>query len=212
MGLFQKQPITNTQPLYNLGLDTVVLIMGLGNVGKEFVGTRHNIGFAAVDYFAKKQTFPEWIEKKDLKCTLTTHSLGKCRVILAKPTTLMNNSGQTLQAVQHFYRIDNSKTLVIHDELDIDFGQIRTRQGGGPAGHNGIKSIIENGGEETQRLRIGIGPKKPPQIDSTNFVLAKFDKVQQEQLDNLYRETSSLLTEYIYSNGQLAADTRSFII
>ncbi len=213
MALFQKKPdVGSSIPIYSVGLETNVLIVGLGNIGKEYEGTRHNIGFAVLDQFADKQEFPDWIIKKDLKCMISILTMGSVRVVLIKPVTLMNLSGEAMQAVQHFYRIDVSKTLIVYDELDIDFGQIRTRIGGSPAGHNGIKSIIQHGGEESGRMRIGIGPKKPEQIDSTDFVLARFTTEETKHLDSLTRETNSILTEYIYGNARLNAETRSFII
>lgn len=213
MSLFQKKPdVGSSVPIYSVGMETVLLIVGLGNIGKEYEGTRHNIGFAVLDHFADKQAFPDWILKKDMKSIITSHTMGSARVILMKPTTLMNNSGEAVQAVQHFYKVDNKRTLLVHDELDIDFGQVRTRVGGGPAGHNGIKSVIAHGVEESARLRIGIGPKRPEQMDSADFVLAKFQADEKKHLDALKRETNSILTEYIYGLGQLPAETRSFIV
>jgi PTH1 family peptidyl-tRNA hydrolase len=214
MGLFQRDQTDKAShaPLYTLSQNSTLLIVGLGNIGKEYQDTRHNIGFVAVEHFATKQEFPSWIAKKDLKCQLTTRTLGDSRVILVKPTTLMNNSGEAVQAVQRFYRVDNALTLLVYDELDIDFGLIRTRMGGSAAGHNGVKSVIQHAGEETGRVRIGIGPKQPAQIDSADYVLAKFSKEQQDHLEALKRETNSLLTEYVFSKGELPADTRTFIV
>lgn len=213
MGLIRKKPSYETSaPFYTLGLETTLLIVGLGNPGKEYEGTRHNIGFDVVDNFAKKQDFPGWINKTDLKCVLTSHKIGNSKVILIKPTTYMNKSGETAQAVQHFYKIDNSKTLVVHDELDIDFGLIRTRIGGKSAGHNGIKSLIKHCDENFGRVRIGIGPKKPAQISSEDFVLSKFSKDQQSNLKMLMQEANSMLSEYCYGLGELPSETRSFIV
>lgn len=213
MALFQKKPsIETSAPFYTLGLEITLLIVGLGNIGKEYDGTRHNIGFEVIDNFAKKQDFPDWINKKDLKCALTSHKLGSNKVILIKPNTFMNNSGEAVQLVQHFYRIENPKTIAVHDELDIDFGSIRTRIGGKSAGHNGIRSVIKHCGEDFGRVRIGVGPKKPAQIASEDFVLSKFSKTQQESLKLLLQETNSILSEYCHRNGELPAETRSFII
>lgn len=213
MGLFQKKPSFETSaPFYTLGLETTLLIIGLGNPGSEYDGNRHNIGFDVVDNFAKKQGFESWMAKKDLKCAITSHKLGDSKIILVKPTTYMNNSGVAVQAVQRFYRLDNSKMLVVHDELDIEFGSIRTRIGGKSAGHNGIKSIISHCGEDFGRIRIGIGPKKPAQMASEDFVLAKFSKEQGSHLKLLFQETNSILSEYAYGLGELPAETRSFIV
>lgn len=213
MGLFQKKPsIETSAPFYTLGLETTLLIVGLGNIGKDYEATRHNIGFDVLDNFAAKQGFEGWINKKDQKCILTTHKLGNSKVILMKPTTYMNNSGEAVQAIQRFYRIDNSKTLVVHDELDIDFGSIRTRIGGKSAGHNGIKSVIKHCGEDFGRVRIGVGPKEPMQIASEDFVLSKFSAQQEKNLKLLLQETNSILSEYCYGSGELPAETRSFLI
>lgn len=213
MGLFAKRPILDSSaPLYSLGLNTTILIVGLGNPGKEYEGTRHNIGFQVLDNFARKQGFDNWILKKNMHCVETSHTLGTSRVILCKPTTFMNESGRAVQAMQHFYKIDNSKTLLVHDELDIDFGQIRTRVGGSSAGHNGIKSVISSCGENNGRVRIGVGPKKHPSMDSADFVLSTFDPAQTEDMPSLLQEANAVISEYAHSNGELLAETRSFII
>lgn len=123
----------------------------------------------------------------------------------------MNNSGEAVQAVASFYKIPTEQIVLIHDELDIDFGHIRMRVGGSSAGHNGIKSATAAVGEETGRIRIGIGPKHPVQIDSADFVLQKFSAKEEKQLPNLTREANAILSEYVYG-GQLPPDTRSFIV
>ena len=132
-------------------------------------------------------------------------------VIAIKPTTFMNISGKALQAVTGFYKLQLEHVAVIHDELDIEFGDIRTRYGGSSAGHNGIKSISESIGEEYGRIRIGIGPKAPPQIDSADFVLQKFSDNQLKQMANLKRETLAILSEFVY-NRTLNKETRNFLI
>lgn len=211
MALFQKNPYDSTekQALYTLGLSKTLLIVGLGNKGKEYTGTRHNIGFEAVDAFVKATDLPDFIEKKDLKCLHTSGNIGNTRVIVIKPTTFMNLSGEAVQATASFYKIANDSIVVVHDELDIPFGQIRTRVGGTDAGNNGIKSIIQHLGEDFGRVRIGIKDASP--MDSKDFVLAKFDKKEEKQLPNLRKEAIAILTEYVYSN-QLGADTRKFIV
>lgn len=210
MGLFQKKPDTSSSaPLYTLGLSKNLLIVGLGNIGAEYTATRHNIGFECLDALAQSQEFDPWVEKKDLKCLLTAKNLGNTRVILIKPTTFMNNSGEAVQAASHFYKIPTSNILVVHDELDIPFGQIRTRMGGSAAGNNGIKSTIQHIGEEFGRMRIGI--KSPTKMQPTDFVLAKFSEDEQEKLPALKKEVTAMLTEYIYG-GQLTSETRSFMV
>lgn len=214
MALFQKRPeLGDAIQFYTLGQNKTVLLVGLGNIGKDYDGTRHNIGFACLDHFVAKsrEDMSGWIEKKDMKCHLSTGRIGDTRVIAMKPTTLMNLSGEAVQLVANFYKIAPSQTAIIHDELDIDFGLIRTRLGGGAAGHNGIKSVTQHFGEDTGRIRIGIGPKQPEQIDSADFVLAPFTKKEQSQLPNLYQEVHALLGEYLYGTN-LPTDTRTFIV
>lgn len=210
MALFQKRPdVASHLPIYTLGLNKTLLIVGLGNPGKEYDGTRHNIGFAALDELADKQSFEPWIAKKDLKCLLTSHTIGESRVILLKPTTFMNLSGEAVQAAAHFYKIPLDQTVVVHDEIDIPFGQIRTRTGGSSAGHNGIKSVSQHMGESYGRVRIGIQAETP--MDTSDFVLAKFSKEEQAEIPALLKETTAILTEYIYG-GNLPQETRNFIV
>ncbi|HYH75757.1 MAG TPA: aminoacyl-tRNA hydrolase [Candidatus Saccharimonadales bacterium] len=213
MALFQqKKPQAGHRiPLYSLGQNKAVLIVGLGNIGKEYTDTRHNIGFACVDRFVADTDLSGWIEKKDMKCHIASGQLGDTKVHVIKPTTFMNLSGEAVQAVAHFYRIQLENIVVVHDELDIPFGQIRMRIGGSPAGHNGIKSISQAMGEDYGRVRVGIGPKLHEQQDSSDFVLARFSKEQEEQMKNLTREVTAVLSEYVYG-GQLVAETRSFIV
>ena len=211
MALFQKKPVvTSSAPAYTIGATKTLLIIGLGNPEQKYVGTRHNIGFAVVGDFAIANDFPSWVSKKDLKADLTIHTLGESRVILAKPTTYMNKSGEAAQAIQRFYQIHNSQTLAIYDELAIPFGQIRSRIGGADAGHNGVKSLIQHLGDDFGRLRIGVGNEPAIKMDSADFVLAKFSKAEQGSLPKILREASALVTEYIFS-GQLPHDTRTVI-
>lgn len=210
MALFQKRPDASSHlPVYTLGLTKTLLIVGLGNVGKKYDGTRHNIGFAAVDELAARQDFDPWMEKKDLKCQLTTGTIGDSRVILVKPTTFMNLSGEAVQAVAHFYKVPTQQILAVYDELDIPFGQIRTRVGGSAAGHNGVKSLIQHLGENFSRVRIGI--QAETKMDASDFVLAKFSKAEQANVPALLKETTAILTEYIHG-GTLLAETRNYLI
>ena len=211
MALIQKKPyVTSDVPAYTIGATKTLLIIGLGNPGKEYEGTRHNIGFAAVDQFAKQNDFPAWTDKKDLKCLITHTTLGESRVILCKPTTFMNLSGGTVHAVQRFYRVYNQQTLAVYDELAIPFGQLRTRVGGSDAGHNGVKSLIQHIGDDFSRLRFGIGSEAAKKIDSADYVLKKFGKEEQGQLPQILRESNALIAEFIFS-GPLPHETRTIL-
>jgi PTH1 family peptidyl-tRNA hydrolase len=211
MALFQKKPqVQLGSPLYTIGASKTILIIGLGNPGKEYGNTRHNIGFAIIDEFAAKNDFPGWVMKKDLKCQLTSANLGESRVVLCKPATFMNNSGEAAQAVQHFYRVYNNGTLAVYDELAIPFGSLRTRLGGSDAGHNGIKSLIRHIGDDFGRLRAGIGSEASPKAPAADFVLGKFTKSEQGNLPQVLREANAMITEYIFS-GELPLETRTIV-
>ena len=211
MALFQKKPhFTSSAPLYTVGASRTVLVVGLGNKGVKYDGTRHNIGFAALDDFAKVNEFPKWVVNKNLKAELVSYNLGSNRVILAKPTAFMNLSGESVGLVQQFYKIPNSQTLAVYDELAIPFGQIRTRVGGNDAGHNGVKSLVKHIGSDFGRLRIGIDNETSKKSNASDFVLKKFSKEEKAELQLILQESSSIITEYIFG-GDLPHDTRTVI-
>lgn len=213
MGLFQRLPqASDPKAFYTTGLNKTVMIVGLGNPGQEYKDTRHNIGFECIDSFATKNEFPKWTNKKDLKCEITQSTINGIRVLLIKPMTFMNSSGEAVMSVINFYKIPASQLLVVHDELDVNFGVIRTRIGGSDAGHNGIKSIIQEVNEDFGRVRIGIGPKRPEQMVSAAFVLSKFTIAEHKQLPALIQEVSAILSEFIFGDGQLIVESRSFIV
>lgn len=208
MGLFQRQSYSSSQPLYKVSANRTVLIVGLGNPDKEHQGQRHNIGFMVVDEFAKANQFPKWRYENKLRAEISLLNLGQNRVILAKPRTFMNKSGEAVAAIQHFYKIGNDDTLVIYDELALPFGQLRTRLGGSDAGHNGVKSLIAHLGDNFGRLRIGIGPISGTNRDQPSFVLSNFNTQEKGKLSNILHEATVMTTEFIFS-GQLTAQTRS---
>lgn len=215
MSWLQKRPqVSNPLSFTAFGVNQTLLIVGLGNIGKEYDGTRHNIGFFCLDNLAASlDEFAPWTDKKDLKCHLTTGQLADKRVILIKPTTLMNLSGDAVGQVVHFYKIDPKNIVVVHDDMDVEFGQIRTRVGGSSAGHNGIKSITKSlSTEDYGRVRIGVGHKKTAQMDAKDYVLGKFSDKEQKQLKNLSNEATAIITEYIYGVGSLVSETRSFLV
>ena len=212
MGLFQPKPTaTSSAPLYTLGLHQNNVLVGLGNPGKEYDGTRHNIGFSVIDDLCQRLSFPAWTKKKDLKSLHSSLTAADTRVLALKPTTYMNLSGEAVQATLQFYKIPVDRVVVIYDELDIPYGQIRMRIGGSAAGHNGVQSIIDHIGEGFGRVRIGIGSDLAKKAEGKDFVLGRFSPKEQELLPNLLRETSSILSELVYGQP-LAAETRSFLI
>lgn len=212
MGLFARQPIQVKQNLpYSISISTsTVLIVGLGNIGKEYDKTRHNVGFMALDAFAAANDFSAWQEDKKFKGFVAEKTMGAVRVLLLKPSTFMNLSGEAVQAIAQFYKIDAERIVVVHDELSIAFGQIRNRVGGQAAGHNGIKSIIQYMGADFGRVRIGIKDEFSKISDTSKFVLGKFSGVEQSYLEDIFTEVNGILTEYVYG-GELPKDTRSIV-
>lgn len=209
MGLFQRKTATLSEPLYSLGNQDALIVAGLGNPGKQYENTRHNLGFKCIDEYAASQEFTKWKLNKDLKAEIASKNEGSLKIILIKPSTFMNASGEALSLAINFFKVKRPP-IVVHDELDVNFGQIRITTGGGDAGHNGVRSIVEHIGPDFGRVRIGIGPKTPVQIDSADFVLGKFNDTEQKHLTALKREVCAILSELVFS-PEIKPETRSFI-
>lgn len=148
------------------------LFVGLGNPGKKYEATRHNVGFMVIDDLAKKWDVSMSEEKKFKGVVGSTHVNGE-KVLLLKPMTYMNLSGESVQAVMDFYDLHNEDVIVIYDDLDMEVGKVRGREKGSAGGHNGIKSMILHlAGEDFKRFKIGIG--KSPYGKTTDHVLGRF--------------------------------------
>ena len=151
------------------------IIAGLGNIGKQYEKTRHNAGFLAIDHIAERCGAK--IDRVKFHSTVCEVNLGGARVLLMKPTTLMNNSGVAIGEAAAFYKIPAERVLVLHDEISFDPGIIRIRRKGSAGGHNGLKSIIEHlGSDGFPRIKIGVGQKPSPDYDLVDWVLGKFPK------------------------------------
>lgn len=148
------------------------IVAGLGNVGKQYEHTRHNAGFLAIDYIAEK--YGARIDRVKFHAMVGECNIGGARVLLMKPTTLMNNSGIAVGEAAAFYKIPPERVLVLHDEISFDVGKLRIRRKGSAGGHNGLKSIIARlPGEDFPRIKIGIGQKPNPEYDLADWVLGK---------------------------------------
>lgn len=168
--------------------------VGLGNPGKKYTHTRHNVGFMTIDRLAKD--LPEGRERQRFQSIVLETSLDHHRLILAKPLTYMNNSGSAVAQIQQWYKVPLDRLLIIHDDLDLPFGRIRLRPEGGAGGHNGLSSIIESlGSQEFPRLRIGIG--RPTSGTTINYVLQPFDRAQREQLPELLDLSTAAVRAWI---------------
>ena len=163
------------------------LFVGLGNPGAGYARNRHNIGFMAMDRIASDHGFGPW--KSKFQGELTEGRLGSDKVLLLKPGTFMNRSGQSVQAAMQFYKLEPADVVVFHDELDLAPGKCRVKQGGGHAGHNGLRSIHGHIGEAYGRVRLGIG--HPGHKDKVaGYVLHDFPKSDENWLDDLMRGIS----------------------
>lgn len=164
------------------------LIVGLGNFDDKYLFTRHNVGFMLVDFFVKlnNQTFK--IEKK-LKSAIAKFNYNNENIIVIKPLTYMNLSGESVIAVMNFYKIEAKDILIIYDDISIDLGNIRFRSTGSDGGHNGIKSVIKHlGTKNFDRLKIGIGPQ--PNIPSEAFVLQNFTEEELIKIKEILKKST----------------------
>lgn len=160
------------------------LWIGLGNPGAKYTGHRHNIGFMAVDHIAQDHGFSPWRSK--FNAQISEGRLGREKVLLLKPATFMNLSGQAVGEAMRFYKIDISDVTVFQDELDLAPGKVRVKQGGGHAGHNGLRSLHAHIGADYTRVRLGIG--HPGHKDRVaGYVLSDFAKADHDWLDDLLR-------------------------
>ena len=163
------------------------LFVGLGNPGPKYADNRHNIGFMAVDRIAEDHGFSPWRSK--FQGQISEGRLGLEKVVLLKPETFMNLSGQSVGEAMRFYKLESTDVTVFHDELDLAPGKCRAKAGGGHAGHNGLRSIHQHIGPHYDRIRLGIG--HPGHKDKVSgYVLRDFAKSDQDWLDDLLRGIS----------------------
>lgn len=163
------------------------LIVGLGNPGTKYAGNRHNIGFMALDRIASDHGFSPWRSK--FQGQVSEGRFGSDKVILLKPETFMNLSGQSVGEAMRFHKLDPADVIVFHDELDLAPAKVRVKTGGGHAGHNGLRSIHGHIGPDYDRVRLGVG--HPGHKDAVSgYVLRDFAKAEQDWLDDVMRGIS----------------------
>ena len=166
------------------------IVVGLGNVGKEYDNTRHNAGFIAIDALAEKCGVK--IDRVKFHALVAEATVSGKRVLLMKPTTYMNNSGVAIGEAAAFYKIPPENVIVLHDEISFDVGVIRIRRKGSAGGHNGLKSIIAHLSSDTfPRIKIGVGKKPSPDYDLVDFVLGRFSS---EDLKTLKEKNSEIIS------------------
>ena len=162
------------------------LIVGLGNPGREYAATRHNIGFDAITYLSYEYQIP--LKSKEGKALVGKGMIAGQKVMLAQPQTYMNNSGESVRALADFYKLEPEDIIIVYDDISLDVGQIRVRPKGSAGGHNGIKSIISHlGTQEFPRVKVGVGAK-PEGGDLVKHVLGRFSKEE----DGMFRDVFAL--------------------
>ncbi len=178
------------------------LVVGLGNPGPSYAGNRHNAGFMVLDVLAARAggRFKSHRSRSDV----LEGRLAGARAVLAKPRTYMNESGGPVKALRDFYKAPVERLIVVHDELDIPFGAVRLKQGGGDNGHNGLRSITKSlGDREYLRVRFGVG-RPPGRMDAAAFVLKDFSAAERKDLD-LEVERAADAVEAVIAGGLAAA-------
>lgn len=165
-------------------------IVGLGNPGEKYSGTRHNIGFAVVDLLGGGSAI--WRDRNG--ALVAEVRIGGEKVLLVKPMTFMNRSGEPLQSMLSFYKIPLEEVIVAHDEIDIPLGSLRIRKGGSAGGHRGVESVIQTcGGTEFIRVRIGVGRPVHPQIEIADWVLGRISGDEKKVADEVVKKTTQAL-------------------
>ena len=185
-----------------------MLVVGLGNPGKKYEKNRHNVGFMAVEHLARTHGMPDFKEKFSGVWTKGEVSVGKTRhaVALLKPGTYMNLSGDCVQPAAAFLKVEPKDIIVVHDELDLAWRDVRLKVGGGHAGHNGLRSMIERlGTPDFVRVRVGIG-RPPPGFkwDVADFVLQNFDSMETAELPEVIDRACAAIEAVVAKGAQAA--------
>lgn len=170
-----------------------LLLIGLGNPGKAYERTRHNIGFRALDILAEKFATGPWKDAQKFSAKIREARIVAVPILLAKPQTYMNASGEAVKKLLAFYKLPAAAVFVICDDVDLPCGAIRLRENGGAGTHNGLKSIVEQIGEGFPRLRIGIGPK-PEGEDLAAWVLSAPPQGEREKIEEALQKLPEMIT------------------
>ena len=179
--LFKKISSENTAPSGPI----THIVVGLGNPGAEYLHTRHNAGFLAIDYICNK--YGARVNKSAHKGLVGEATIGGKRVLLVKPQTFMNLSGECVRAALDFYKIKPENLIIIYDDISLDVGRLRVRRDGSAGGHNGIKSIIANIGTQIfPRIKVGVGQKPHPDYDLASWVLSEFKNDELQALEGTF--------------------------
>ena len=176
----------------------MILLIGLGNPGKEYTLTRHNAGFLFLDAFARSHDASDWKSERKVFGDVLRLTIAEKPIVLLKPSTFMNLSGKAVAAAVSFYKSTPQDLCIIHDDLAFPLGAIRLKKNGSSGGHNGVQSIIDTlGTQEFTRLRIGIAPEIATPIRHEHFVVEKFSKDEKKKLSTVLSQGKEILDKYI---------------
>lgn len=175
------------------------LIAGLGNPGKQYQLTRHNVGFMVIDYWLKSLSGSDPEYREEHKALTRKMKLEGEEIIVAKPQTFMNLSGESVQALMHFYKIPKEKLLVVHDDIDQAFGSLRFHKNRGHGGQNGVRSISQVlGSQDYARLKMGVGRPSHPGHDIGDYVLGNFSKEESTSLAKIFEKACDGIECFIF--------------
>lgn len=161
------------------------MVVGLGNPGTPYADTRHNVGFRVVDTYAAKLRATPWKRRRSMKAELADATLpGGGKLLLAKPQTYMNASGESVRKLCSYFKIPPESVVVVYDEINLDVGQIKISLSGSSGGHNGLQSVMDCLNPVFARLRVGIGPKLPKEISLEHFVLGPFPEEDRRKIES----------------------------
>lgn len=179
---------------------SISLLLGLGNPGREYAETRHNLGWRLLDALADREGLT-WKSQPAFKAETTRwdHPSGR-PILLAKPQTFMNESGDSARLLTSYFKVPNASVAVVYDDLTLDLGGVKVSCRGSAGGHNGVADVITRLGDGFTRFRLGIGPKQPPEMDLKDFVLGKFTLEQRRQVESVLPQFLSGL-DLLLSSG-----------
>ncbi len=181
------------------------IIVGLGNPGDRYEGTRHNVGFQVIDKLSEQYRIP--VTEKKHRALCGRGIIGGQKVMLMKPQTFMNLSGESVKSAAEYYQISHEELIVVYDDVSLNPGQLRIRAKGSAGGHNGIKNIIANlGSQEFPRVKVGIG-EKPPRMDLADYVLSRFPGEEKKHMEEAFAEAADAVCA-ILEDGMDAAMNR----
>lgn len=172
------------------------IVVGLGNPGLEYAKTRHNFGFLFLEYLEEKYKFK--IDKKKLDSLIGEFTINNEKVIFVKPQTYMNLSGNAVVKVKQWYKVENEDIVIVFDDIDIPFGEVRYKANGSGGSHNGMKNIVQMlSSQNIARIRLGMGNTKHPEQDIADFVLSRFSKDEEDKLYEIFTKSENKLLEFL---------------